>query len=270
MIPRRITNILAKEWTLMFSELSSALFVTLLPLLIVAQVTVLIWLVAHFGSDSIPANQVFRTALQKLTESIPEAAALPALEQLQVLLLTQFNFYMLLIPSMIAINFATFSIVDEKQSRTLEPLLATPVRTWELLLGKALAGAIPALVMTWISAGCFLLCTVLLGWGHLLDLVLTPSWLLTLLLLTPAVALLSFMLGVVGSSRAKDSRSAQNVAVLIVIPVLILIGVQVTGRVWFTPVLTAVLGAAIGVINILVLRVATRLFQRESIVVRWQ
>ncbi|MDO8690324.1 MAG: ABC transporter ATP-binding protein [Dehalococcoidia bacterium] len=57
------------------------------------------------------------------------------------------------LPTMIAINFATFSIVDEKLSGSLEPLLATPVRTWELLLGKALAGVIPALIITWVCAG---------------------------------------------------------------------------------------------------------------------
>lgn len=50
---------------------------------------------------------------------------------------------------MIAKNIATFSIVEEKQTKTLEPLLATPVQTWELLIGKALSGAIPAVIMSW-------------------------------------------------------------------------------------------------------------------------
>jgi hypothetical protein len=40
--------------------------------------------------------------------------------------------------------------------------------------------------------------------------------------------------------------------------------------VWFTPLLTIFLGLAISLIDILVLRVAVRLFQRESIVVRWR
>ncbi|RLC95000.1 MAG: hypothetical protein DRI39_01230 [Chloroflexi bacterium] len=254
----------------MLSDLNSVLFVTLLPLIIVAQAVVVIWLVAHFGSDSIPANQVFQTALEKLAEAVPASATLSDAERLQLLLLSQFNFYLLLIPAMIAIGFATFSIVDEKLSRSLEPLLATPVRTWELLLGKALSGAIPALLVTWVCAGCFLLCTVLLGWGHLLSLMITPSWFLTMFLLTPTVALLSFILGIIGSSRASDSKSAQNLAVLIVIPVLVIIGVQLTGRIWFTTLPTLLLALGVGLVDVLGLLVATRLFQRESIVVKWR
>jgi len=81
--------------------------------------------------------------------------------------------------------------------------------------------------------------------------------------------MLSFMLGVIGSSRARDAKSAQNMALVIIFPVLALIGVQVTGLVWFTPLLTLVLAIGIGVADIIVLRVAVRLFQRESIVVKW-
>jgi uncharacterized membrane protein len=77
-------------------------------------------------------------------------------------------------------------------------------------------------------------------------------------------------LGVIGSSRAKDSRSAQNVALLIIFPMFGLIAVQVTGVIWFTPLLTLILGLALCLIDVLVLRVAVKLFQRESIVVRWR
>ena len=73
---------------------------------------------------------------------------------------------------MVAISLATFSIVDEKLSGSLEALLATPVKTWELLLGKALAGAMPALLVTWICAALFILGVVGLGWGQLVQLVL--------------------------------------------------------------------------------------------------
>lgn len=103
----------------------------------------------------------------------------------------------------------------------------------------------------------------------MVNLVLTPSWFLSLFLLTPAVALLSFMLGIIGSSRAKDARTAQNIVVVIVLPVLALIGLQVTGFVWFTPLMSLALALGIAVLDILVLRIATGLFQRESIVVKW-
>jgi ABC-2 type transport system permease protein len=267
---RRIRNILLKEWALLFTDLNSALLITLVPFLIVGQGILYIWLASRFAGESMLTTQVFQTALQKLVEAIPRVAQLPGNEQLIVLLLSQFNFFLLLIPTMIAISVATFSIVEEKLSGSLEALLATPVRTWELLLGKALAGAIPALVVTWLSAGVFLVVVSGLGWGHLTGFVVTAGWFLTLFLLTPAVAILSFMLGVTGSSRAKDARSAQNTVLVIILPVLALIGIQITGIIWFTPSLILVLALVIGIADFITLRTAVRLFRRESIVVQWR
>ncbi len=152
---RHIRNILLKEWVLLFTDLNSAFVITLLPLLIVGQGILYIWLASKFAGEGMLSAQVFQTALQKLVEAMPGVAQLPGEEQLLVLLLAQFNFFLLLVPTMIAMTVSTFSIVDEKLSGSLEALLATPVKTSELLLGKALAGAIPALVMTWISAGSY-------------------------------------------------------------------------------------------------------------------
>ena len=81
---------------------------------------------------------------------------------------------------------------------------------------------------------------------------------------------LAFLLGIIGSSRAKDHRSAQNMVLFIIFPVLALIALQMTGVIWFTPLRTLIMGLAICVIDVLVLRIAVRLFQRESIVVRWR
>jgi len=270
MTRRRIQNILKKEWQVMFTEVSNALLVTLLPLLIIGQGILYIWLTAEFAGGVMIDNPLFQSALQKLTEVLPSLGEFAAEEQLRVLLLSQFNLFLLLIPMMIAVSFATFSIVEEKLSHSLEALLATPVRTWELLLGKALSGALPAIVITWICAGIFLLGVTALGWGNLVSMVLTPSWFITLFLLTPAVAILSFLLGVIGSSRARDAKSAQNLIVVIVLPVLALIVIQVTGLVLFTTGVTLILALVIGAVDVLVLRAAIRLFSRESIVVNWR
>jgi ABC-2 type transport system permease protein len=267
---RRIGNILRKEWRVIFSDLNSVLLVTLLPVLIIGQALFFIWLIDRFGSEAIIANPIFQTALGKVRVAVPSAARLTVEDQLRVLLLSQLNFYLLLIPTMIAVSFATFSIVDEKLSGSLEALLATPVRTWELLLGKALSGAIPALFVTWLCGGISLGGVIVMGWGRLISLLIGPSWFITLFLLTPVVAVLSFLLGIIGSSRARDAKSAQNMVLFIVLPVLLLVGIQVTGLVWFTPLLALMLALGLGLVDLLVLRVAVGLFQRESIVVKWR
>jgi ABC-2 type transport system permease protein len=188
----------------------------------------------------------------------------------RLLILSQFQFFVLVIPAMIANVFATLSIVEEKINRTLEPLLATPVRTWELLVGKIFAGAVPALLVAWASAGLFILLATLLGWSPLFPYVLNATWIISLLLLMPAVSLLSFVVGVIGSSRARDAKGAQNLAVLVVLPIFALIGLQVTGLITFTPASSLLLSLGLIVIDVLLLRVAVRLFARESIVIRWR
>ena len=52
--------------------------------------------------------------------------------------------YMLAIPALVPAALSAYSIVGERLQGTLEPLLSTPVRREELLLGKALAAFVPA------------------------------------------------------------------------------------------------------------------------------
>jgi ABC-type multidrug transport system permease subunit len=267
---RRLRNIVLKEWQVIFTDVNSTLIVTLLPLLIVGQGVLYIWLAYRFGGEDLMGTGLIQNALDNLVQTVPSVAELGTMDQLRVLLLSQFSFFLLLVPAMVAISFATFSVVEEKLSGSLEPLLATPVRTGELLLGKALSGAIPALIATWVCAGVFLGATAALGWGSLLHFVLSPAWFLSLFLITPAIVVLSFVVGVIGSSRAKDAKSAQNGAVLVVLPVFAFIAVQVTGVVWFGTLGMVGLALGISAIDVILLRVAVRLFRRESIVVNWR
>ena len=57
--------------------------------------------------------------------------------------------YFLLIPAMVPMAIATQSVIGEKTARSLEPQLATPMEVSELLIGKAIASAAPAVVATW-------------------------------------------------------------------------------------------------------------------------
>jgi ABC-2 type transport system permease protein len=267
---KRIINVLLKEWLVLSKDISTILMITLLPALIVGQLVLYIWLAATFAGESVTDVQIFQNAIANLQRATPAVAFLSGTEQFQVVLLSQFVFYMLLIPVMISISVATFSIVDEKLSGSLEALLATPVKTWELLLGKALAGAIPSLLSTWICSGIFLLIVTVMGWGYLLPMVLTPVWFISLFLFTPTITILSFLLGIIGSSRARDAKGAQNLVAVVIVPLLALIAIQITGIIWFTTLSALALAVGIGIVDWVVLRIAVRLFQRESIVVKWR
>jgi ABC-2 type transport system permease protein len=249
---RRVWNVVRMEWAGIAATPSSLLFLVVIPALLVGQAIFLSWIVPRFVNPAI------------LGQGAGDADAL------RLLILRQFPFFVLLIPAMIANVFATLSIVEEKVTRTLEPLLATPVCTWELLVGKIVAGAVPALIVAWASAAIFTAVGCALGWGPLLRTLFTPSFFLSLFLLMPAVSLMSFVIGVIGSSRASDAKAAQNLAVVVIFPIFALIAVQVIGLVEFTAIRTLLLSLALFAADGLLLRAAVRLFARESILTRWK
>src|SRR4029077_6362730 len=57
--------------------------------------------------------------------------------------------YMLGIPAIVPALVAAYSIVGERQQDTLEPVLTTPIRQEELLVGKALAALAPSLAIAY-------------------------------------------------------------------------------------------------------------------------
>jgi ABC-2 type transport system permease protein len=166
---------------------------------------------------------------------------------------------------------AAHSVIGEKQARTLEPLLATPLRTGELLAAKVIGAALPGVALT---TACFAVYLALVGifaepavWKALL----TIRSLALVFLIGPLAALLGLQLAVCASSRVNDPRSAQQLgAIIIIIPVGVLQVAQFAAGVVLTaPILLAV-GVALTVGNLLVLRAAIALFDRETILVRWK
>ncbi len=267
---RNIGNVMSNEWRNAFASGNTVAFMTLFPVLILAQMFAVIWLVIRFAGPDVLSGTILLKGLEQIQHVMPEIASLPLVDKFKVFFYMQIPVYILLVPAMIANGLATFSIVEEKQTGTLEPLLATPVKTWELLFAKALSGTIPAVIVTWFCAGLCIVGVVIIGPASLLEYLLTPTWLLTLILVVPAVTLMSFLLGVIGSARAKDARNAQQVAIIIVLPILALVAIQLLGVVAFTPLMFVLLGLLILLLDLLTLRIAVRLFQRESIVSKWK
>jgi ABC-2 type transport system permease protein len=68
----------------------------------------------------------------------------------------QVSVLFLIMPTLLTSIIAAYSIIGGKNGRTLETLLAKPIRTWELLVGKALASIIPGVGLTWLAGAVFL------------------------------------------------------------------------------------------------------------------
>src|SRR5688500_15422800 len=105
--------------------------------------------VAFIETNELDPNQMgeIQRYISQFPDLDPKLAA-------QGFIVLNFMAYFLLIPAMVPMAIATQSVIGEKTARSLEPQLATPMEVSELLIGKALASATPAVLATW---GVFLL-----------------------------------------------------------------------------------------------------------------
>jgi ABC-2 type transport system permease protein len=260
----KIILILYKEW-LDIRKQRALLLATLLPPLLFVILPVAI---AYFaGSSSTKMNNV---NMDDLTKMNPAFAGMSEQELGQTIVGQQFAVLLLLLPSIIPSIISSYSIVGEKTERTLEPLLATPVRTWELLLAKMLAALIPALLATWLGGLLFAISMSAVAISpRVFAAIISPGWVLVFLLCVPPLALLTVAATVAISSRVNDPRTAQQISAVVIIPVMLLFFGQITGLLILSP-LVAVIGAAVLLlIAALALWAVTRLFQREVILTRW-
>ncbi|MEK6221557.1 MAG: ABC transporter permease subunit, partial [Chloroflexota bacterium] len=189
----------------------------------------------------------------------------------QLFIVTQFIVLFLLLPVIIPVTIAAYSIVGEKNTHTLEPLLATPIRTYELLLGKALAAVFPALGATWIGFLIFVIGTQQITQSpQLMAEILSPLWLLAILVVAPLLSVAGVSVAVMISSRVNDPRVAEQLSALVVLPILMvfmgqsfgLIQINQTVVIWFALILL--------ILDTVLIYFAVQLFQRETILTRWK
>ena len=102
--------------------------------------------VPYFAGERLSDSSDFEIALE-MYKSQPEFQALDPEAAVQAWIFQTFLIFMIITPVAGAMSIAAFSVVGEKQARTLEPLLATPISTVELLAAKVLGALLPALLL---------------------------------------------------------------------------------------------------------------------------
>jgi ABC-2 type transport system permease protein len=182
----------------------------------------------------------------------------------------QFLAFFLLMPAYIPLSIATFSIIGEKQARSLEPVLAAPIRTSELLAGKAIAALVPGVLAGWLAYLIFAALASVLYGSKLVGVVTDSSWLAGVFVLGPAVGLASVVLGVITSSRVNDPRVAQQIGGVVIVPIIAITLLQASGTLLVGATGYVILAGVVLVIAIVGLRIGIRLFDREAILTRWR
>jgi ABC-2 type transport system permease protein len=177
----------------------------------------------------------------------------------------------LMMPVMVPVTMASYSIVGEKVSRSLEPLLATPISTTELLLGKGVAAALPGVLMGWLAYGIFLIFAYFLAATPRVFSVFThPMWLVAMFVLAPLLTVMAVNFGIIISSRVTDPRSAESFGALVILPLMILFIGGLSGFIVLNSTTFWITSAAIALLDVALVYFAVMLFQRETILTRWK
>ncbi|NDJ62562.1 MAG: ABC transporter permease subunit [Chloroflexi bacterium] len=174
-------------------------------------------------------------------------------------------------PISISLVIALETFVGEKERRSLEPLLSTPLTNTELYIGKTLSAMIPPLISSYGGMAVYLISLVFgeLTWRP------EPMLIIQIILLTTVQALVMVTGAVVVSSQTTSTRAANLLASFIIIPMALLI--QAESVIMFLApdaesangigALWAIIAGMV-VVVVLLLRVGNSIFNREELLGR--
>ena len=190
--------------------------------------------------------------------------------RVQLFLFQQFLMLFLVMPITGAMSLAAHSIVGEKLARTLEPLLATPIGTIDLLVAKVLGALTPTLAISAAGLVVYFAGIALTAEPGVLHAMMSARTFVLIAIIGPASALVSLQGVVLISSRVNDPRTAQQFGVLIVLPLTGLLVAQFTGSLWLSTSALAAIGVGLLVVWIFLTLFSVAMFEREAILTRWR
>jgi ABC-2 type transport system permease protein len=174
--------------------------------------------------------------------------------------------YLLVIPAFVPSTLAAYSVVGEREQGTLEPVLITPIRREEFLVGKALAVAAPTITIAYALFGIFLAAAKLFANPVVASAVFAGSHVLVQLLFTPLLAGWSIWVGIAISARSSDIRVAQQLSVFASLPPLAIIALMQFKVITPSTGLALALAAALLIVDALGWRAVAAIFDRERLI----
>ena len=260
---RRIWTIISKEWAEVFKNRMVLFTVIFMPLILTILPIVILFIMhsmGDFSGEMVDMPAAYMRGCGALTTS----------GCVQLFMMNQFMIMFMIMPIAIPVSIAAYSIVGEKTTHSLEPLLATPISTEELLAGKSLAAGAPAIAATWL---CFLIFWLVLPFAGVTEPVRTSAagtWFPSIFLISPLIAMMAVIFSLIVSSRVTDPRAAEQISMIIIAPVMgILLG-QMAGFFVLNAQFILVSGLVLLAIDIGLLYASARLFQREVILTKWR
>jgi ABC-2 type transport system permease protein len=245
------------------SALLPAVLVTILALALPFTITLAVPMVTGEGLGE-------DRELLEISAAVSGGAPLTDDGRVQLFMFQQFLMLFLLTPITGAMSLAAHSVVGEKLARTLEPLLATPISTLDLLIAKVFGALLPTLAVAFAGLAIYVSAVAAFAEPGVFGAMMSLRSLLLVFMVGPAAALLSLQTAIVISSRVNDPRTAQQFGVLIVLPLTFLLVAQFTGSLWLSAGMLATIGAGMLAAWAALLLFSAALFERETILTRWK
>jgi ABC-2 type transport system permease protein len=265
---KRILTIVRKEWAEVFRNKMVIFTIAFLPLIMTAIPLAMIY-TTRDAAQSVGGGMDSGLPAEVTQSMCPEA--LSGAECFQVFMVSEFMMMFMLIPVAIPVTMAAYSVVGEKTTRSLEPLLATPITTAELLIGKCLAPVIPAVLATYAAFGLFALGSwLLVSNQRLLTALFDARWLIAIFIVGPLLAVMAVSFSLMISSRVTDPRVAEQVSMVIIVPVLAGFFGQIAGLFVLNKAIISWVALVMLLLDGLLVYLTTKVFQREQILTRWK
>jgi ABC-type Na+ efflux pump permease subunit len=179
-------------------------------------------------------------------------------------------FLLLMLPMLYSAALVMQTMVIEKTAKTLEPLLVTPVKTYDLVLGKVLAALVFPLIAGYLYLAIYVLAGCLLDkHSEVLRFMLAPRLLVEAFLVMPVAAFANAALAMVVAVRSRDPKTGGLLSSLLTLPGMIIFGAQVALLEYLNQYILLVCVGGILVLAGAGVFFATEAFQREKVFERW-
>lgn len=166
-------------------------------------------------------------------------------------------------PISISLVIALESFVGEKERRSIEPLLSSPLSDLQLYVGKLLASMVPPLIAAYLGIAVYVI-GLNLRIGYKPDVTL----LILIVLLTSVQAVVMVSAAVVISTQTTSTRAANLLASFVIIPMALLIQAESIIMFWGRYSALWLIIAALILISTLLIRAGISHFNREDLLGR--
>ncbi len=174
--------------------------------------------------------------------------------------------FFLMIPLMAASMLAADSFAGEKERKTLEALLYTPTTDRELLIAKMLSGWLASIA---IALGGFLIYAINVNaaaWSQM-QRIFFPNvmWLVLVFWVVPALSGLGVSLMVVVSAHAQGFQDANQMAGIVVLPIVALFYAQLAGAIYLNISILLLMGLVVWLLTGVLIWLGSRSFHRNRL-----